>query len=121
MTSFTRRTFSHLIAASAVFSLIGVGAAQAEVRNLEILAPSGPGSGYDQLARTIQSVLQDEKLASGVQVQNVAGGGGTVGLAQYVTGRKRNPSLMVVGFALVGGVLTTKSAVTLTRSPPWRG
>ena len=62
--------------------MLGAGAAQAEVKGLEIMAPSSAGSGYDQLARTMQTVLQDEKLASGIQVQNVAGGGGTVGLSQ---------------------------------------
>lgn len=92
--------------------------AWAAVEGLEILAPSSPGSGYDQLARTVQTVLQEEKLASGIQVDNVAGGGGTVGLAQFVTAKKRGPHVMVVGFALVGGILTTKSAVTLEQTQP---
>ncbi|QRM34238.1 tripartite tricarboxylate transporter substrate binding protein [Microvirga sp. VF16] len=118
MTSIYRRSFSKFMAVTAAAIMLGAGAAQAEVKGLEIMAPSGPGSGYDQLARTIQTVLQDEKLASGIQVQNVAGGGGTVGLSQYVTGKKRNPTIMIVGFALVGGVLTTKSAITLDQTTP---
>jgi putative tricarboxylic transport membrane protein len=118
MISIHRRSFSKLMLATAAAAMLGAGAAQAEVKGLEIMAPSSAGSGYDQLARTMQTVLQDDKLASGVQVQNVAGGGGTVGLSQYVTGRKRNPNLLVVGFALVGGVLTTQSAITLDRTVP---
>jgi putative tricarboxylic transport membrane protein len=116
--SIHRRSFSKLMLATAAAAILGAGTAQAEVKGLEIMAPSSAGSGYDQLARTIQTVLQDDKLASGVQVQNVAGGGGTVGLSQYVTSRKRNPNLLVVGFALVGGVLTTQSAITLDKTVP---
>jgi putative tricarboxylic transport membrane protein len=90
----------------------------AEIKSLELLAPSSPGSGYDQLARTMQTVLQTENLASGIQVVNVSGGGGTVGLAQYVTTKKRAPSVLVFGIALVGGVLTTKAPVTLQQTTP---
>jgi tripartite-type tricarboxylate transporter receptor subunit TctC len=77
----------HLLAATMLATAVGNATpARAEIKSLELLAPSSPGSGYDQLARTMQAVLQEEKLASGIQVVNVAGGGGTVGLAQYVTG-----------------------------------
>ena len=110
-----RRNFTKTMAAAAAMALLSAGLsnAQAEVKGLEIMAPSGPGSGYDQLARSIQIALQQEKLASGIQVQNVAGGGGTVGLSQFITSKRRNPSIIVVGFALIGGILTTKSAVNL--------
>lgn len=119
MTTIDRRQFSLLTAAA--FTTLAAGAlpvSAAEVKGLELLAPSAPGSGYDQLARTIQAVLHERKLASGVQVQNVAGGGGTVGLSQFVTSRKRAPSILVFGFALVGGIITTKSAVTLDQVVP---
>ncbi|NTB87556.1 tripartite tricarboxylate transporter substrate binding protein [Agrobacterium tumefaciens] len=89
-----------------------------ELKSLNLLAPSSAGSGYDQLARTIQGILQAQKLTGPVEVQNVAGGGGTVGLSQFVTTRPRHPSALVIGFALVGGVLTTKSAVTLDQATP---
>ena len=92
--------------------------ARAEIDGLEIMAPSSPGSGYDQVARAMQAVLQEEKLASGIQVVNVPGGGGTVGLAQYITARKRSPSVLAIGFALVGGILTTKAPVTLEQTQP---
>lgn len=118
MTELTRRSFVTLAASSAILSICGLSAAGAQVQGLEILAPSSPGSGYDQLARTIQSVLLEQKLAAGIQVQNVTGGGGTVGLAQFITSRKRGPSMLVIGFALVGGILTTKSTVNLAPLTP---
>ena len=120
MTPINRRAFTRTLSALAAIPLLGrgIGQARAEVKGLELLAPSSPGSGYDQLARAMQAVLLEEKLASGIQVQNVPGGGGTVGLAQFITSRKRGPALIVVGFALVGGVLTTKSPVTLDALVP---
>ncbi len=122
MTTVTRRAFSTLLAAASMALLAHQSAVPAfadeQLESLHIMAPSSPGSGYDQLARTIQAILQDQKLTGPVEVQNVAGGGGTVGLSQFVTSKPRHPSAMVIGFALVGGVLTTKSAVTLDQTVP---
>lgn len=122
MTIINRRRFALLAAAVTAFAIVPGAQAFAQdakpIEGLRIMAPSSPGSGYDQLARTIQAVLQEDKLASGVEIENAAGGGGTVGLAQYVTSRPRHPNALVIGFALVGGVLTTKSAVTLDQVEP---
>ena len=94
------------------------GAAVAQVKGIDITAPAGPGGGYDQLARATQQVLQKEGLASGVQVSNVPGAGGTIGLAQFVTGKKRGNNLMVAGLGLVGAVLTNKASITLDQVTP---
>jgi putative tricarboxylic transport membrane protein len=119
MSALTRRSFSLLAAAAIAATSVALpAAAQEKLESLEILAPSSPGSGYDQLARAVQQVLQDEGLVPGVEVVNVAGGGGTVGLAQFVTTRPRDPVAMIIGFALVGGVLTTQSPVTLEQVAP---
>jgi putative tricarboxylic transport membrane protein len=73
--------------------------ALAEIRSLEIIAPAGPGGGYDQLARAAQEVLEKHGLASGVQVTNIPGAGGTIGLAQFVTKSSRSPSRWSPGSA----------------------
>ena len=39
-------------------------AAWAPVRPVEIVAPAGPGGGWDLLARTMQKVLTEEKILS---------------------------------------------------------
>ena len=82
------------------------------------MAPAGPGGGYDQLARATQQVLEKHDLASGVQVQNIPGAGGTIGLAQFVTKNTRTPTVMVAGLGLVGAILTNKSPVTLDQVTP---
>lgn len=119
MTNFTRRTFGILMAGSLAAAAAGAPAfAQDKLAALEILAPSSPGSGYDQLARTLQGVFQARGSVGAVEVVNAAGGGGTVGLAQFVTTKPKKPVAMIVGFALVGGILTTQSAVTLDNVTP---
>jgi putative tricarboxylic transport membrane protein len=86
---------------------------------LKIMAPAGPGSGWDAAARSIQQTLTGTGLAKSVQVTNVTGAGGTVGLAQFVNGAKADPNqLMVTGITMVGAILTNKSPVSLDQVTP---
>ena len=80
---------------------------------LTIVAPAAPGGGWDQTARAMQMAVQQSKLVPIVRVTNVAGAGGTIGLAQFVTADKgKADAVMVMGLIMVGGVLTNKSPVT---------
>src|SRR6188474_3267097 len=86
---------------------------------LKIVAPAAPGGGWDQTARSIQQVLVAEKLVKSAQVTNVAGAGGTVGLAQFVNSAKGDGNqLMVNGFVMVGAILLNKSPVSLSQVTP---
>jgi putative tricarboxylic transport membrane protein len=92
---------------------------QAFAADYKIMAPAAPGGGWDQTARTIQSSLQDEKISGSVQVVNVPGAGGTIGLAQFANSAKGDPSqLMVGGYVMVGAILTNASPVTLDQVTP---
>ena len=62
-----------------------------------IIAPAAPGGGWDQTARSLQTALQQEKIAGNVQVQNVPGAGGTIGLAQFSSQAAGNPNSLIVG------------------------
>ncbi len=63
--------------------------------------------------------MQDAGLASGVQVVNVAGAGGTIGLAQFVTSKKRKgDAILVGGLVMVGAILTNKAPVSLADVTP---
>ena len=113
------KTFRQLLAAAA----LSIGAltaipAHAQVSGLEIVAPASPGGGWDQHARALQQALMAKNLATGVQVVNVPGAGGTIGLAQFVTAKKRNPSLLIGGQIMQGAILTNKSPVTLDQVTP---
>lgn len=95
------------------------GAALAQVSDLKIIAPAAPGGGWDQTARALQQVLQSEKLVSNVQVMNVPGAGGTIGLAQFVNGSKGDPNVLLVGgYVMVGAIITNKSPVNLSQVTP---
>ena len=114
---YTRRTFVTTLLATAAAGLPRPASAQ-QLKSLKIIAPANPGGGYDQLARAIQDALNAEKLASGVQVTNIIGGGGTIGLAQFVTSKERDPVLLVAGLGMVGAIITNKAAVTLDQVTP---
>jgi putative tricarboxylic transport membrane protein len=67
----------------------------------------------------MQQALVAEKIARSVQVTNVAGAGGTVGLAQFVTGAKGDGNqLMVNGFVMVGAILMNRAPVSLDQVTP---
>lgn len=85
---------------------------------LEIMAPADPGGGWDGTARAMQPVL-DGTVDVGVEVYNVGGAGGTIGLAQFAEEASGDPhQLMVMGLVMVGGILTNDSPVTLDNVTP---
>lgn len=86
---------------------------------LQIFVPAAPGGGWDQTARTMEQVLRTDNLVSGVQITNVGGAGGTVGLPQFVSQWKGKPnSLMVGGMVMTGAIIANKSPVTLKDVTP---
>lgn len=60
-------------------------------RNIEIIAPSGAGGGWDTTARMAAKVLEEEGLIKkGIGVVNRTGGGGAVGWA-YIATKEGSP------------------------------
>jgi putative tricarboxylic transport membrane protein len=85
----------------------GTGSADAvryPTRTLQIMAPAGAGGGWDLTARTMQKALKDGNLVTeAVEVTNVTGAAGTVGLAQLATKHKGDPhQLMITGLVIRG-------------------
>ena len=67
----------------------------------------------------MQEVLQSEGISPSVQVQNVPGAGGTVGLAQFVSSASGDASQLIVGgYVMVGAILTNASPVSLADVTP---
>lgn len=86
---------------------------------LQLFVPAAPGGGWDQTARTMEQVLRAEKLVGGVQITNVAGAGGAVGLPQFVNQWKGRPNaLMVSGMVMVGALIANKAAAKLSQTVP---
>ena len=112
----SRRTLAASLMAGAMALALP---AQAEIKGLDIIAPANPGGGWDQTARAMQAALQTDGLASGIQVENIGGAGGTVGLAQFVSSKgKKGDAVLVGGLVMVGAILTNKSPVTLANVQP---
>jgi putative tricarboxylic transport membrane protein len=86
---------------------------------LKIIAPAAPGGGWDGASRSLQQVMVATGAAKSVQVVNVPGAGGTVGLAQFVNNAAGNGNqMMTMGITMLGAVLTNKSPVTLDSVTP---
>ncbi len=103
-------------AAALMFAACAPAAAQLELR---IMAPAAPGGGWDQTARAMQAAMVASGAAKSVQVFNVPGAGGTVGLAQLINGAKGDGNqLMVNGLVMVGAIITNKAPVTLDKVTP---
>jgi putative tricarboxylic transport membrane protein len=86
---------------------------------LLIVAPAAPGGGWDQTARAMQQALERELLVRVVEVQNVAGAAGTIGLAQFVdTQRGNGRAILVTGLVMLGATLWNDSPVSLGQITP---
>ncbi|HYZ43317.1 MAG TPA: tripartite tricarboxylate transporter substrate-binding protein, partial [Xanthobacteraceae bacterium] len=121
---FTRRD---LLRSAALFpataslpSLAAISAANAQsVDLLKIFVPAAPGGGWDQTARTIEQVLRATAAVKGVQITNVGGAGGAVGLPQFLNQWKgQGNALMVAGMVMVGAIIANKSPVRLAQATP---
>ena len=108
------------LAGAVVALLVGVSApAAAQQLELKLMAPAAPGGGWDQTARSMQQALVAAGVARSVQVTNVPGAGGSVGIAQFVNGAKGDGNQMMVnGFVMVGALAMNKSPVTLDQVKP---
>ena len=88
-------------------------------RQLSIMAPAAPGGGWDTTARAFQSSSQDAKLDDGIEVFNVEGAGGVLGLSQLVSKDHGDPyELMMTGLVMLGAIETNGSDIKLTRTTP---
>jgi putative tricarboxylic transport membrane protein len=113
----TRR---NILLGTAAVALLPFDRADAQaVDMLKIFVPAAPGGGWDQTARTIEQVLRATKAVKGIQITNVGGAGGTVGLPQFLNQWKgQGNSLMVAGMVMVGAIIANKSPVKLTSTTP---
>ena len=88
-------------------------------KSLVITAPAAPGGGWDQTARAMQRVLAEIEPGVSVQVDNVPGAAGTIGLSRFIQSERGNPdALLVTGLVMVSGVILNGSPVSLADTTP---
>ena len=85
---------------------------------LRVLVPNSAGSGYDTTAREWADVMKAEGLAEGVEVFNLEGAGGTVGLQRLVNEDGNAEMLMQMGLGVVGAQYSNQSEATLDQTTP---
>jgi putative tricarboxylic transport membrane protein len=98
--------------------LSACGGVDGAVSGLRIMVPNNPGSGYDLTARSAAKVLEDAGLTRNVEVFNLPGGSGTVGLQRLVNERGNGTLVMQMGLGVVGGVYTSGSRVGFGDTTP---
>jgi putative tricarboxylic transport membrane protein len=97
----------------------GGAASSAEpLTGLRFMVPNTPGSGYDTTARAAAKVMDDIKVTKSVEVFNLAGAGGTVGLSRVVSEKGNGKLLMQMGLGVVGAQYTNKSEAKLDQTTP---
>ncbi|HXD27367.1 MAG TPA: tripartite tricarboxylate transporter substrate binding protein [Arthrobacter sp.] len=88
------------------------------VTGLRIMVPNTPGGGYDTTARVSAQVMEEAGITSGTEVFNLAGAGGTVGLARVVNEKGNGDLEMLMGLGVVGASYTNDSDAKLTETTP---
>lgn len=85
---------------------------------LAVIAPAAPGGGWDLVARESQRALKSDGVVNNVQVVNIPGAAGTIGLGQLADMSGQGGTVMITGTVMVGGVIANDSPTTLADVTP---
>ncbi len=94
------------------------GADAGPATGLQLMVPNTPGGGYDTTARVAAQVMEKSDITGTVQVFNLPGAGGTVGLQRVVNEKGNGKLAMQMGLGVVGAAYTQKSSATLADTTP---
>jgi putative tricarboxylic transport membrane protein len=83
-----------------------------------LIAPAAAGGGWDTFMRESQNSMRENDLATNIQVQNIPGAAGTIGLTRLAGLDGRADVAMVGGTGLVAGVEQTGSRVKMSDVTP---
>jgi len=107
-----------LITGVAVGNAAATGASSTVRNKLTVMAPASPGGGWDGFSREAQAAMRSEGIVNNVQVANVPGAGGTIGLSQLVQMTGRDDILMATGGVMVGAIALGDTAESLQDVTP---
>lgn len=102
----------------AVVDASGSGGAASPRTKLTIVAPAAPGGGWDSFAREAQQSMRENGIVNHVQVINIPGAGGTIGLSQVTRMEDRQDIMLVTGAVMVGAVELSNAEATLEDTTP---
>jgi putative tricarboxylic transport membrane protein len=123
----SRRIALTLAAAGTAVSLIAAcsggsggsgGGGGDELGQFRYLVPNSAGSGWDTTARTAAKIMEDDGIAQRIDVFNVDGANGTVGLARLVDDKGNGELVMQMGFGLVAATVSQSSTTSFADTTP---
>ncbi|GGX86189.1 C4-dicarboxylate ABC transporter substrate-binding protein [Streptomyces minutiscleroticus] len=89
-----------------------------QIPGLRLMVPNTPGGGYDITARTAAKNAEDAGLTHNIEVFNLPGAGGTVGLTRLVSEHGNGKLAMSMGLGVVGAARSNHSPKTLSDTTP---
>ncbi|OAH15894.1 Bug family tripartite tricarboxylate transporter substrate binding protein [Streptomyces jeddahensis] len=89
-----------------------------QIPGLRFMVPNTPGGGYDITARTAAKNAEDAGLTHNIEVFNLPGAGGTVGLTRLVSEHGNGKLAMSMGLGVVGAVRSNHAPKTLADTTP---
>ncbi|MFF1698588.1 Bug family tripartite tricarboxylate transporter substrate binding protein [Streptomyces sp. NPDC058257] len=89
-----------------------------QIPGLRLMVPNTPGGGYDITARTAAKNAEDAGLTHNIEVFNLPGAGGTVGLSRLVGEHGNGKLAMSMGLGVVGAARSNDSPKTLADTTP---
>lgn len=82
------------------------------------MVPNSAGSGWDTTARTAAKIMEEDDLVTRVDVFNVDGANGTVGLARLTDDAGNGELVMQMGFGLVAATISQGSSNSFDNTTP---
>lgn len=107
-----------LVTGGALWTTVHTGSGDSARSRLTVVAPAAPGGGWDLVAREAQQALKAGGVVNNVQVVNIPGAAGTIGLGQLVDMSGQSGTVMVTGTVMVGGVIANGGDATLADVTP---
>lgn len=89
-----------------------------QIPGLRLMVPNTPGGGYDITARTAAKDAEDAGLTHNIEVFNLPGAGGTVGLSRLVSEHGNGKLAMSMGLGVVGAARSNDSPSSLADTTP---
>ena len=112
-----RDAFLKTLLLGGLLHALPVRAAQPPV--IKLLIPANPGGGWDLTGRALGEALVSSGQAASMSYENRGGAAGAIGLAQFANAYGGDPhALMVMGAVMLGGIITGKPPVGLSKVRP---
>lgn len=104
---------------AALSALAGIPISARAAANIKMMIPANPGGGWDSTGRALGRAMQEAGVAASVNYENKGGAAGAIGLAQFNnSARGDGNAIMVMGAVMVGGIITGKPPVDLSKLTP---